>query len=50
MSELLATHPACLARSWHVGRLEAAEAGEDNIVAALSDTQATRIAADKIFI
>jgi hypothetical protein len=49
-SLLLATQPACLARSWHVGRLEAAEAREDDIAAALSGTQAIRIAADKIFI
>jgi hypothetical protein len=34
----------------HVGRLEAAQACEDDIAAALSGTQAIRIAADKIFI
>jgi hypothetical protein len=34
----------------HVGRLEAAKVGEDDIAAALSGTQAIRIAPDKIFI
>jgi len=38
-----------LAKSWQVGRLEAAEAGETDI-AALSGTQTMRVAADKIFI